>query len=85
MEAVWPDTAVEESNLTVQISSLRRVLDHNRAQGSCIQTVAGRGYRFIAPVERADAAAPSVDDPAAGNGKIDPLRRAWDRMKPRPV
>src|SRR5690348_16442036 len=44
MEAVWLDTAVEEANLTVQISSLRRVLDHNRAQGSCIQTVAGRGY-----------------------------------------
>src|SRR5215467_11763532 len=42
--------AVEEANLTVQISALRRILDKDREQGSCIQTVAGRGYRFVAPV-----------------------------------
>jgi DNA-binding winged helix-turn-helix (wHTH) protein/TolB-like protein len=50
MDAVWPDTAVEENNLTVQISALRRVLDQGRTDGSCIQTVPGRGYRFVAPV-----------------------------------
>lgn len=47
MAAVWPDTAVEEANLTVQISALRRVLDQGRRDGSCIQTIAGRGYRFV--------------------------------------
>jgi len=52
MDAVWPGTAVEEGNLTVQISTLRRVLDQDRTQGSCIQTVPGRGYRFVAPVTR---------------------------------
>jgi hypothetical protein len=41
---------VEGSNLTVQISALRRVLDQRRSQGSCIQTVAGRGYRFVEAV-----------------------------------
>jgi DNA-binding winged helix-turn-helix (wHTH) protein len=41
MEAVWPGTVVEEGNLTVQISALRRILDQNREQGSCIQTVPG--------------------------------------------
>ena len=50
MDAVWPGTAVEENNLTVQISALRRVLDEGRADGSCIQTVPGRGYRFTVPV-----------------------------------
>lgn len=50
MEAVWPGTAVAESNLTVQMCALRRVLDHERAQGSCIQTIPGRGYRFVVPV-----------------------------------
>jgi DNA-binding winged helix-turn-helix (wHTH) protein/tetratricopeptide (TPR) repeat protein len=50
IDAVWPDTAVEENNLTVQISALRRVLDQGRTDGSCIQTVPGRGYRFVAPV-----------------------------------
>jgi len=48
--AVWPATVVEDSNLTVQISALRRVLDRERSNGSCIQTVAGRGYRFVALV-----------------------------------
>jgi adenylate cyclase len=50
--AVWPGTVVEDSNLTVQISALRRVLDRGLPNGSSIQTVAGRGYRFIAPVTR---------------------------------
>ena len=52
MDAVWPDTAVEENNLTVHISALRRVLDEGRLEGSCIQTVSGRGYRFVLPVQR---------------------------------
>src|SRR6516165_11254598 len=50
--AVWPNTAVEDSNLDVQIAALRRVLDAGRMDGSCIQTVRGRGYRFTAPVTR---------------------------------
>jgi TolB-like protein len=53
--AVWPGTTVEEANLTVQISALRRILDRDRAQGSCIQTIPGRGYRFVAPVTRIGA------------------------------
>ena len=47
MDAVWPGQAVEENNLTVQMSTLRRVLDAGRAEGSHIETVPGRGYRFI--------------------------------------
>jgi DNA-binding winged helix-turn-helix (wHTH) protein len=64
--AVWPGTVVEDSNLTVQISALRRVLDQDRAQGSCIQTVPGRGYRFVAeiaqPVVDAQSALSPADD-----------------------
>jgi TolB-like protein len=52
MAAVWPGTAVEDSNLNVQIAALRRVLDEGRTEPSCIQTIAGRGYRFTAPVTR---------------------------------
>jgi TolB-like protein len=52
MAAVWPETTVEDSNLNVQIAALRRVLDEGRTEGSCIQTVRGRGYRFTAPVTR---------------------------------
>jgi adenylate cyclase len=59
IEAVWPGTVVEEANLNVQIAALRRILDQGRAAGSCIQTVAGRGYRFVAAVTRSDAGSPS--------------------------
>jgi len=52
MAAVWGRAMVESANLTVQISALRRVLDQGRPEGSCIQTVAARGYRFVAPVTR---------------------------------
>jgi adenylate cyclase len=57
MAAAWQGTVVEDNNLTVQISTLRRILDQNGEQGSCIQTVTGRGYRFIAPVTRVEAGA----------------------------
>ena len=50
--AVWPKTAVENGNLFVQISTLRAILDGERSGQGSIQTVAGRGYRFIAPVRR---------------------------------
>jgi DNA-binding winged helix-turn-helix (wHTH) protein len=50
--AVWPKIAVEEANLFVQISALRAILDREQSGQSCIQTVTGRGYRFIAPVAR---------------------------------
>jgi adenylate cyclase len=57
MAAVWPDRVVEDGNLTLQISALRRILDRGRAEGSCIQTIARRGYRFAAAVTRVAAAA----------------------------
>src|SRR3954464_4686428 len=55
MDAVWPGLAVEESNLTVQISALRRTLDLGHTGASCIQTVTGRGYRFAWPTTRTGA------------------------------
>jgi adenylate cyclase len=59
MAAVWRRSVVDNANLTVQISTLRRVLDQGRPEGSCIQTVAARGYRFVAPVTRVEQASPS--------------------------
>jgi DNA-binding winged helix-turn-helix (wHTH) protein/TolB-like protein/Tfp pilus assembly protein PilF len=65
MSAVWPDTVVEEANLAVQISALRRVLDKGRTEGSYIQTVPGRGYRFGAAVTR--LAAPTGEPEASAS------------------
>ena len=50
LQSIWPDTAVEEANLTVNVSTLRRLLG-GRGDPPCIETVARRGYRFIQPVE----------------------------------
>ena len=52
MDTVWPNVVVEPNNLTVQIAALRRVLDVGRAGDRCIQTVPGRGYRFVLRVSR---------------------------------
>ena len=57
--AVWPKTAVENGNLFVQISTLRAILDGEQSGQSSIQTVAGRGYRFIAPVRRCAGSQPT--------------------------
>src|SRR5205807_7896394 len=60
MDAVWPETVVEDANLTVHISTLRRILDSGRLEGSCIQTVSGRGYRFVRGVSQNNLNARSV-------------------------
>jgi TolB-like protein len=67
MADVWPGTVVEDNNLTVQISALRRILDRGRAEGSCIQTVAGRGYRFAATVTRVESASLPIPFPVSDN------------------
>ena len=51
MEAVWPDSIVEENNLAQAISKLRHVFGETPASESYIATVAGRGYRFVAEVK----------------------------------
>lgn len=50
MEAVWPDSIVEENNLTQNISTLRRVFGETPGSHRFIVTVPGRGYRFVAEV-----------------------------------
>src|SRR5689334_14274049 len=47
---VWPGRVVEEANLNVQVARLRHILDRDREHGSCIQTIAGRGYCFVGAV-----------------------------------
>lgn len=51
MEKVWSDTYVEESNLTSNISRLRKILHEGGVD--CIETFAKRGYRFRADIEKA--------------------------------
>ena len=50
MKAVWPDTFVEEANLTVNVSALRRALGAGESEQRYIETVPRRGYRFVPTV-----------------------------------
>jgi DNA-binding winged helix-turn-helix (wHTH) protein/TolB-like protein/Tfp pilus assembly protein PilF len=50
MKQLWPDTVVEENNLTVIISALRKALGENPHQHRYIVTIPGRGYSFVAEV-----------------------------------
>jgi TolB-like protein/DNA-binding winged helix-turn-helix (wHTH) protein len=82
MRAAWAGAVVEEGNLTVQISTLRRVLDAGSEGGSCIQTVSGRGYRFVQAVTRPEESRlgshPSPVDPIeASAARTAARRRAW--------
>jgi DNA-binding winged helix-turn-helix (wHTH) protein/tetratricopeptide (TPR) repeat protein len=49
--ALWPDVAVTDNALTQAVSELRQALGDDSSKPTYIQTVARRGYRFIAPVE----------------------------------
>jgi len=49
LSAVWPDSAVEENNLTVAVSALRKALGESEKR-RFIETVPKKGYRFVAQV-----------------------------------
>ena len=55
MEMLWADAFVEEGNLADNISKIRQALGDSRKDPKFIETVSGRGYRFIAEVEKVGA------------------------------
>lgn len=55
LQAVWPDTVVEENNLTVHMSALRKALGERAGAPSYIVTIPGQGYRFTAEVTETPA------------------------------
>ncbi len=63
LDAIWPDTAVEESNLTVQVSALRKALGPK-----ALVTIPGRGYQFVLAVEEGRPAPPPGSERPADAG-----------------
>jgi DNA-binding winged helix-turn-helix (wHTH) protein/TolB-like protein/Tfp pilus assembly protein PilF len=70
MKKVWPDSFVEEGNLTQNISLLRKALGEGQNGHQYIETVARRGYRFVAQV-RESAVADFQDEPVASAPAVD--------------
>jgi len=73
MRTLWPDSFVEESNLTQQISTIRKALGENRGEDRFIVTVPGRGYRFAAPVTDATHGADPRNPMGSEHGEV-PVR-----------
>src|SRR5580765_2632300 len=63
IERLWPGVFVEEVNLAQNISTIRRALGGDGRE-AFIQTVAGSGYRFVAPVRAVSAPTPAVAPPS---------------------
>ncbi|HZR28936.1 MAG TPA: winged helix-turn-helix domain-containing protein [Terriglobales bacterium] len=52
MKALWPESFVEEGNLSQNIFVLRKTLGNDQSGNSFIQTIPRRGYKFVAPVRQ---------------------------------
>lgn len=88
LELIWPDTFVEEANLAVNVSLLRKALGERGDGGQYIETVPRRGYRFAAAVRdvtrdssSAPAGLPVQPDPSSDSEAARPrvaVRRAPD-------
>lgn len=76
MKTVWADSFVEDSNLTVTINQLRKILGDDAHNPTYIQTVARRGYRFIPEVNSFD---PTLISANNGSGLLSPVKpkRRW--------
>ncbi len=73
LDAVWGHRHVSDSVLKVTINSLRGKLGDNPAEPLYVQTVARRGYRFIAPVHTLAAGAASSSVPALASATPAPV------------
>ena len=72
-KALWPDVAVTDNALTQAVSELRQALGDDSSKPVYVQTVARRGYRFIAPVTTtAPSAASSAPATATADGGAAP-------------
>ena len=94
LEAVWPDTIVEESNLFSYLSHLRKALGNRKDGKPYVETLRRRGYRFTGDVRLvhtetdSDSYAWVVDNPdedavnvETRSGRLYVLKD-WDRIKP---
>lgn len=68
--ALWPDVAVTDNALTQVVSELRQALGDDPSKPTYVQTVARRGYRFIAPVESQQTSPPTGHQSPSSNNPL---------------
>lgn len=79
LEAIWPDTAVEENNLNKSIHAIRHALGQKTGKQKYIETVLKHGYRFIADVRRVESVAGPT---TAQNGPVAKKANLSDHRPP---
>jgi DNA-binding winged helix-turn-helix (wHTH) protein/TolB-like protein/Flp pilus assembly protein TadD len=89
MRAVWPDTIVEDNNLSQSIAAIRRALGERAGEHKYIVTIPGRGFRLVSQVRRSTETsrpqlpgAPAlevspVEPPGPGAAAVKPARQRW--------
>jgi len=77
LDRIWPGVFVEEANLNVNMSILRRVLGDDSRERQYIETISKRGYRFIAPVRE-------LEEPSTGVRTGQPTRSRQSNTKATP-
>ncbi|MEP9378329.1 winged helix-turn-helix domain-containing protein [Aquabacter sp. CN5-332] len=65
LDLLWPQAVVEESNLRVHVAALRRALGDSRTDSRFIVNMTGRGYSFVADIQRVHGAEAEDQAPAA--------------------
>ncbi len=96
IKSLWPNTVVEEANLNVHVSALRKVLADGSTEPQFIETLPRLGYRFIAPVIVTDSPEPSAagllatPDAPGGNQILSAKFQAtptwsWQNVRQRPL
>jgi Tol biopolymer transport system component/DNA-binding winged helix-turn-helix (wHTH) protein len=80
LNRIWPETFVEEINLNVHISNLRKALGESAARHQYIKTIPKRGYCFTAPVEEVESdkeiLLQEIESPPQTTAQIDPALQA---------
>jgi TolB-like protein/DNA-binding winged helix-turn-helix (wHTH) protein len=90
LKLVWPDTFVEEANLSYNISLIRKVLGDGENGHKFIETVPKRGYRFVAEAQKVQdvldngellTEQEAQDIETASRAKITPDRFFWPKLR----
>jgi len=82
LRRVWPGMVVEEATLRVHINTLRRTLREGEAGARYVESVTGRGYRFVAPVMSVNQTRQTHSEPSAPGGSRDDVTKGVNEGRP---
>jgi Tol biopolymer transport system component/DNA-binding winged helix-turn-helix (wHTH) protein len=83
IKALWPTTVVEEANLNVHISALRKALAEHSGEQQYIETLPRLGYRFIVPVREVNEPEKPAPTPGPPESLPEPEKAAGQNGVPK--